>query len=79
MISSGDIHVLHDKGLTGPVLCTLWVYDHVAWLNTLAVKPDWLGAVYQGQQYQINAAMHKICDLARSNAGHPQTDGQTEQ
>ena len=38
-----------DGGLSDPVLRTYWVYGHIAWLNTLAVEPGWLSAVYQGQ------------------------------
>ena len=49
VINYGDSCVPCDEGLDDSVLRALWVYGHVAWLNTLAVKPDWLGAVYQGQ------------------------------
>ena len=49
MVKSGDSGVPCDGGLTDPVAHALWVYGHVAWLNALAVKPGWLGAVYQGQ------------------------------
>ena len=48
-IDSGNICVPCDGGLTDPVLHGLWVYGYVAWLDTLAVEPGWLGAVYQGQ------------------------------
>ena len=61
-INSGDNRVPYDRGLDDYVLRALSVYGHVAWLNTLAVEPDWLGAVYQGQKDPSNAAMHKICD-----------------
>ena len=48
-VNSGDSRVPCDGGLTDPVLCVLWVYGIVAWLTTLAIKPGWLGSVYQGQ------------------------------
>ena len=60
----------HKGGLTDPVSHTLWVYGHVTWLNTLAVEPGWLEAVYQGQQDQTDASMHKACDQLHSNNGH---------
>ena len=46
--SDGNL-VARDGGLADPVLHANWVYGHVAWLNTLAVEPGRLGAVYQGQ------------------------------
>ena len=46
--SDGNL-VPRDGGLSDPVSRANWVYGHVAWLNTLAVEPGWLGAVYQGQ------------------------------
>ena len=46
---SGVNGVPWDGGLTDPVARALWVYGHIAWLNTLTVKPGWLGSVYQGQ------------------------------
>ena len=49
MINSGKNPVPHARGLSDPVRRAYWVYGHIAWLNTLAVKPVWLGAVYQGQ------------------------------
>ena len=49
MVNSGKKLVPRDGGLSDPVLRANWVYGHVAWLNTLAVEPGWLGAVYQGQ------------------------------
>ena len=61
-IYSGNNHVPRDGGLDDSFLHALWVYGHVAWLNTLAVEPGWIGAVYQGQKNPSNAAMHKICD-----------------
>ena len=48
-VNSDDNHVPCGGGLTDPVLRALWVYGHVAWRDTPTVRPDWLGAVYQGQ------------------------------
>ena len=49
IINSDENLVPHDGGLSGPVSQALWVYGHVAWLNTLVVEPGWLSAVYQGR------------------------------
>ena len=49
VIKSDGNPVPRDGGLSDPVSRANWVYGHVAWLNTLAVEPGWLGAVYQGQ------------------------------
>ena len=42
---SGVIGIPQQGGLADPVLRTLWVYGHEAWVNTLATEPGWLGAV----------------------------------
>ena len=60
IIKSDGNPVPRDGGLSDPVSHANWVYGHVAWLNTLAVEPGWLGAVYQGQQDPSDAAMWKI-------------------
>ena len=57
-------------GLADPVSCALWVYGHKAWVNTLAIEPGWLGAVYQGQPDPSNTAMQKIHNKAISNDNH---------
>ena len=62
MCKLGDICVPRQGGLADSVSLTLWVYGHKAWVNTLAIKPGWLGVVYQGQLDSSDATMQKNCD-----------------
>ena len=62
MCNLGTIGVPQQGSLADPVWHTLWVYGHETWVNTLAIKPGWLGAVYQGQQDPSDAAMQKNHD-----------------
>ena len=43
---SGVIGVPRDGGLAASAERALWVYGSTAWINTLAIEPGWLGAVY---------------------------------
>ena len=62
MYEMGVIGMPQQGVLAHPVSCSLWAYGHEAWVNILAIKPGWLGVVYQGQQDPSNATMQKIRD-----------------
>ena len=60
MCKSGNNGVPRQGGLADIVSGALWVYGHEAWVNTLAIKPGWLGVLYQGQLDPSDASMQKI-------------------